>query len=375
MKKINLILTNYFFLLLIFIFYSYFLVDPNFTLFNHSLWTDFRNFVINIGYYRRDLSWMIYLFLILLLFFFHHQLTKNYQKLNLRILIFSLGFLTLFSYPFLSHDFFNYMFDARIFTYYNKNPYLYKALDFPSDSWLRFMHWTHRSYPYGPVFLLISFLPSFLSFGKFILNFFLFKLIWIMFFIVSIYLLNKLNKKWAVFFATHPLVIIEGLINAHNDLVALSLAIFGIYLLVKEKKIFSRILFLLSAGIKYLTIPLLFLSKKNKKINQLIFIFSIVFVLIVSFFGEIQPWYFLSVFVFLPIFTKLIEKLNIFFAGLLFSYYPYIRLGGWDSVEKINLKHWIIFFGFLINIFYLIGVKLKFNWDKIKKNEKDNKKN
>ncbi len=367
MKKIQLILINYFFLILIFIFYSYFLIDPNFTLFNHPLWTGFRNFVVNIGYYQRELSWWIYFILVLLLFFFHFLLIKNYKKINLRIIVLLLGLLTLFSYPFLSHDFFNYLFDARIFTYYGKNPYLYKALDFPSDPWLRFMHWTHRTYPYGPVFLFISFLPSFFSFGKFILNFFLFKLLWIIFFAFSIYFLTKLKKKWALFFATHPLIIVEGLINAHNDFIALSLAAFGIYFLTREKKIFSRVLFLLSVGIKYLTLPLLFLSKINQKMNFLIFALLIIAILTISFLGEIQPWYFLALLAFLPIFPRLIEKLNIFFAGLLFSYYPYIRLGGWDSIEKINLKHQIILIGFLLNIFYLIGLKLK-------KNETDGKK-
>ncbi len=359
---------SYFLTIFFLIFYSYFLVDPNFTFFNHSLWTGFRNFVVNIGYYQRELSWWIYFILVLLLFFFHFLLIKNHKKINLRIIVLVLGLLTLFSHPFLSHDFFNYLFDARIFTYYGKNPYLYKALDFPSDPWLRFMHWTHRTYPYGPIFLIISFFPSFFSFGKLILNFFLFKLVWIIFFTLSIYFLNKLNKKWALFFATHPLIIVEGLINAHNDLIALSLALFGFYLLAKEKKIFYRVLFLLSAGIKYLTVPLIFLSKKNKKVNYLIFGLLIAAIFLVSFIGEIQPWYFLSLFVFLPIFPKLIEKLNIFFAGLLFSYYPYIRLGGWDSIEKINLKHQIILVGFLLNIFYLIGVKLKRNETIYKKN-------
>ena len=34
------------------------------------------------------------------------------------------------------------------------------------------------------------------------------------------------------------------------------------------------------------------------------------------------------------------------------SYYPYIRLGGWDTADKVNLKHQIIFIFFLINVFY-----------------------
>ena len=39
--------------------------------------------------------------------------------------------------------------------------------------------------------------------------------------------LNKLNTKWAIFFATNPFVLIEGLTNAHNDFIAVGLAILG----------------------------------------------------------------------------------------------------------------------------------------------------
>jgi len=42
---------------------------------------------------------------------------------------------------------------------------------------------------------------------------------------------------------------------------------------------------------------------------------------------------------------------------LLFSYYPYIRLGGWDSLEKLSLKHIIILVFFFINIIYFVFLK------------------
>ena len=78
------------------------------------------------------------------------------------------------------------------------------------------------------------------------------------------------------------------------------------------------------------------------------------------FFAEIQPWYFLSLFALLPYFEELISRLNIFFLGLLLSYYPYIRLGGWDSVEKLALKHIIIIIFLMINSGYFLLHKLKY---------------
>lgn len=350
----------YTFFLIVLAIYSYVLVDPNFTLFNSTLWTTFRNTVVYFGYYQRYWSWIVYLALIIILFGFYLYFLKRVKKYNPFKLAMLIGGILLFSYPFLSHDFFNYLFDAKIVTLYFKNPYFYKALDFPADPWLRFMHWTHRPYPYGPIFLLITLIPSFLSFGKLVLSFFLFKITWFMFYILSVYLLNKLNKKWAMIFATHPLIIIEGLVNSHNDLIAVSLAIIGIFYLYKKKNLISKLILLFSGGIKYITLPLLFVSRKNKKVNVYIFLSLSFILLYLSLTTEIQPWYFLAVFAFLPFFENIVSQLNIFFVGLLLSYYPYVKLGGWDSVEKLQLKHIIIIIFLMINSVYFLLHKLKY---------------
>ncbi|PIV09543.1 hypothetical protein COS31_05185 [Candidatus Roizmanbacteria bacterium CG02_land_8_20_14_3_00_36_15] len=351
----------YIFFLLVLSIYGYALVDPNLTLINSPFWTQFRNVLVYLGYYQRQWSWVIYLILIIILFFFSFYFVKHSKKIKPLRLALIIGILLLLSYPFLSHDFFNYLFDAKILTFYGKNPYLYKALDFSSDPWLRFMHWTHRTYPYGPVFLLITLVPSFFSFGKFIISFFLFKITWLFFYLLAVYYLNKLNKKWAIIFTTHPLILIEGLVNAHNDLIATSLAIIGIYYLFKEKNLFARLLLLLSGGIKYITLPLIFLvrPKTHPRGVVLILIGLLIILGYLTFFSEIQPWYFLVLFVFLPYFEKLVYRLNIFFLGLLLSYYPYIRLGGWDSVEKLSLKHIIILAFSIINLIYFLWFSTK----------------
>ncbi|MFS8160257.1 MAG: hypothetical protein ACMG6E_08635, partial [Candidatus Roizmanbacteria bacterium] len=105
-----------------------------------------------------------------------------------------MGLFSIVMYPLLSKDFFNYLFDAKILTFYHQNPYLHKALDYPLDPWLRFMNWTHRVYPYGPAFLPITLIPSFLSFGKLIINFALFKALFALAYIHSTYLLTKMDR-------------------------------------------------------------------------------------------------------------------------------------------------------------------------------------
>ena len=353
------IIFAYSLILLVLSIYSYSLVDPNLTFVSNRWWEFFRERMIELGYYRRDLSWLIYLSIIILLFAAYFYFKKKYKRLNALKLAIIISALTLISYPFLSHDFFNYMFDAKLVTYYHVNPYLFKALDFPSDPWIRFMHWTHRTYPYGPIFLLITLLPSYFSLGKFFLSFLFFKLTFIAFYLLAVYYLNKLNKRYAILFATNPLVIIEGLVNSHNDLISVAIAMIGIFFLVKNKSLKSRSFFLLSAGIKFITFPVLFLFRRQLKLNKIIFALLFGAIIYLSFKSEIQPWYFLNLFIFLPFFEEIINRMNIFFFGLLLSYYPYIRLGGWDTSDKIILKHWIITAGALLNIFYLIFLQIK----------------
>lgn len=340
--------------------YSYASMDPNFTLVNSPYWTSFRETMVTFGYYHRGISWLLYLIAILLLFGFHFYFVKYHTKVRLIYIVIAVGVGLFFSYPFLSHDFFNYLFDAKIVTVYHQNPYLYKALDFPQDEWLRFMHWTHRTYPYGPVFLLLSLIPSSLGAGKLILNFFFFKLLYLFFFIIAIYSIQKMNKKWAIFFATQPLILIEGLVSLHNDFIALCLGVIGIYYLHEKKNLFGRILLILSGGIKYITIPFIFWLHKIRSINYAV-IASIVIILgYLSFFYEVQPWYFLALFILLPWYERFLFQMHIFFAGLLFSYYPYIRLGGWDSFDKINLKHTIIVIFLIANILLFFANMLLF---------------
>ena len=349
---------NYFLysiIILFFSIYSYSLVALNLTLFNHKLWDSFRNFIIQIGYFNRGLSTIIFFsgIVILYLLYFLSQKTKP-SPIKLALVI---GSVSLIAYPFLSHDFFNYMFDAKILTFYGKNPYLFRALDFPADHWIRFMHWTHRVYPYGPTFLPITLIPSFLSGGKFILSLFFFKLTFTLFYLAAVWAVNKIDKNKALIIATHPLIIIEGLITPHNDLIAMSLGLIGVYLLF-NKNVWSRILFFLSGLIKYSTLPILLISKKNKWLNILAFIGILVPLFYLSFYSEIQPWYFLSLFIFLPIFPDLIKKTELFLMGLICSYYPYIMLGGWNSKDKVDLKHQIIIYFFIANLVSLSIYKI-----------------
>lgn len=347
-------------LLLLFSLYSYALMDPNITLLNSPVWAFFRDKMVYFGYYQRPLSTLVYFLLIAGLFAFHILFLKSKKNMNPVKLSILIGLLLLFSYPFLSHDFFNYLFDEKILTYYHQNPYLFKALDFPHDQWTRFMHWTHRTYPYGPTFLLVMLPASFLSFGKFLLAFILGKMTFIGLYILSVFYLAKADKKQALFFATNPLIIVEGVMNSHNDIAALSFVLAGMYYLTKKTNIWATVFFILSAGIKYITLPVFVFFTRYKNKNILVAAGTVLLVLIVSYKMEIQPWYFLNIFILLPLFSRFFSNLTIFFAGLLISYYPYILYGDWGNPKNVMLKHMVILIAVCLNLFWL-AKKYKFN--------------
>ncbi len=345
-----------FFIIICLSIYSYALIDPNLTLVSHPWWIAFRDPMVILGYHMRPISAGIYITLLISLFLLHLYMLKQYKKYSPFKIALGIGGLLLVSYPMFSHDFFNYIFDAKILTFYGKNPYEYMPADFPADEWLRFMHWTHRSYPYGPSFLFVTLIPSFLAFGKFILNFVLFKLLFVISYIVGVYFLEKLHKRWATILATHPLILIEGLVNAHNDMISVTFGIIGVYYLWQKRQIFSRVWLLLSAAVKYLTLPVLILTKDNNKLNILSLCGQIALLFYLTIYSEIQPWYFLPLFIFVPVFPKLIDKIQIFLLGLLLAYYPYIRYGGWDTVEKVQMKHQIIWVFVVLNVLYLLYI-------------------
>jgi len=361
------ILLGLYFLLIFFLsIYSYALVDPNITFFNHPLWTSFRNIMVEFGYNRRQDSWLVYLSIIILLFVFNYVFVTKYKKLTFSPFKIALivGILLVFSFPFLSHDFFSYIFYTRILTFYHHNPYTYLAGDFYLDPWLRFTQWTGNNYPYGPIYLLITAVPSLLGFAKFAPTFFLFKITTTVFYLLAVNFLQKLNKRWAIMFAINPLIIIEGLVNGHNDLIGVSLVIVGLYYLFKKKKILSTLFIVLSIGIKYLTFPFLLILTKFKKNKLLILLFILGTIIFWTIKSEIQPWYFIILFGLLPFYEDLIFRFNIFFFGLLMSYYPYVRFGGWGKVlywttsQKVEYKHNVILIFFFINVVYIFYVSL-----------------
>lgn len=149
-----------------------------------------------------------------------------------------------FSANALSHDIFNYIFNAKMITVYQANPHESVALDFATDPWLRFMHNVHTPAPYGYGWTLFSLFPYVLSFGKFVVAFFSMKLWMLVGYVWLIWAVwqwlaeewvqpREVWKRWW-WLAAHPLLLIETLMNGHNDVWMMAPAITGLWLVKRE---------------------------------------------------------------------------------------------------------------------------------------------
>ncbi len=316
MKRINLFFTSYIIVVIVLFIYSFTQVDLSLTLSQSSIYQILQKQLQYLGFFDRPLSALIFSAISFLLFLFYlsflYLAKKDLLKLNTtKILIFLTFIILVFSYNAFSYDLFNYIFDAKILTHYGQNPYLHKPMDFVQDPMLSFMRWTHRLYPYGPSWLVLTVPLSFIGFNFFLPTFFLFKAMIGLTYLGSVYLIYKISKVLfpknaifnTVFFAFNPLIIIEGLVSAHNDFPLVFFALLAIYLYLIKRKALSFLSLLFSIGVKFSTavlVPifaLVFYFEKRKKnipwenIFLVSVVFSLIAVILVTMRTTFQPWY------------------------------------------------------------------------------------
>jgi hypothetical protein len=312
-----------------------------------------------VGYFQRPVSLYIYIGLLGLLFFWYfyflkQALAKKIEKKFVWKMLVATTAILVFSYNAFSYDLFNYIFDAKIYTHYQLNPYLHKALDFPGDPMLSFMRWTHRVYPYGPFWLFLTIPLSYIGTNLFIPTFFLFKFIMAGSFLGCLYFIGKIFQKIAprkevyglVFFGFNPLILIESLVSSHLDIVMAFFAVWALYQLIQKKFVWALVLLIFSIGIKFSTIFLipvfvyLFFVLLKKKVvnwgNVFLYATSLMLTAVILssvYSGNFQPWYLV-----LPItfaagiahrYFILIPSFALSFFALL-AYGPFLFFGNWD---------------------------------------------
>ncbi len=405
-RRLPFLAAIYFFVLFAYSVFTYTFTDPNLVLTSFQPYWNFQVWMWQVFYSNRPLTSLVYTGLITALLvayvLIYKQLKLQKPKISwmrqVGIMLLLISPL-LISYNALSHDVFNYIFNARMVVEYQQNPHVTTALQFPDDLWTRFMHNTHTAAPYGQGWTALSLAPYILGMGRFLPTWLLFRIFMLvsyaaLFFAVRYFhqlLYRKpLQAEKAALLFLNPLFAIEIISNMHNDLWMMVPAVFGLALMVKynlaeEKEMDRRhlamgiILILISIAVKLVTVVLLplvlillLLGFPAKNIqNNLVPAGSLInlelmigsfkkwlvqfvpaaaaFLLLIPLFLEgskrFHPWYLSWAFVFLPLlmFAPLKHILLIFSFSSLFRYLPWIYQNGYTNevLVKQQLITWL----------------------------------
>lgn len=328
---------------LAFFLYSYGFTDFNLTLSSHPAVTGFVSWSQQLAMFDRPLSLKIYLLLVTASFLLYLLILKSAHKLTSfpwRPVIL-LAAVYVFAYPLLSSDVFKYLFGAKTIFVYHANPHLVAPQVFEGDTWLRFMRWIHTPSPYGPIETVAASLAYLAAFGKFVPTLYLYKLMQLGWYLLSIWLIGKLatpTKRLSaqLYFAANPLILWEWLANAHNDAIMLSLLLLSIYFLKLGRQWSSLLALLLSIGVKFVTVvylPLVIFVKKTSLSTTFSYLMATLLLapLLYHYSIQYQPWYVTWLIPFAALLGRPWLKLTIaaYSLGSLLRYLPFIATGFW----------------------------------------------
>lgn len=198
---------------------------------------------------------------------------------------------TLLSFPALSTDVFDYIATNRVLFVHQANPWLEAPQNFPQDEFIYLGSWKFRASVYGPVQFLFSSFVHGVAGNSIIANIIGFKLTGLIFTGAAIWLMKKWLEQFAsenltyglAVFAWNPLIHIEIIGNAHNDIIMAFFALLGFYWVSTTKSIQAAIGFAMAVLAKVATllyIPIIAIWLLTRKRKRRATTFLVVFVLI-----------------------------------------------------------------------------------------------
>lgn len=351
----------YFYPIILFLYsiYSYTQVVPNLILSSSYTFWDFQQFMWQIGYHNRPLSSYLYVAIMIAMFGCYWLIMKsiknNYLTFKKALIMFGLCIAALTpSYTALSSDIFNYIMNAKMMHVYNASPYSHAAWDFTGDPLLSFMMNIHTTTPYGYVWTALGYLTYFLSFGSLQLGMLAFRMLATLAVIIvgwGIYMISDKDKLWRMgYFIFNPLVLLEAVNNAHNDIMMMAFFIAGIAIWIKYRRqkimlagLFLVVNWVLSVYTKLVTVvtPAIFVFYYaiRKHLPWFNWADITTFALIAGMYADgskrFFPWYFLW-----PISIAALAKsdytirmMTIFSITAVFSYIFYLYTGEYSQTQ------------------------------------------
>lgn len=167
--------------------------------------------------------------------------------------------------PVFSSDIFSYAMFGRLSVIYDANPYVTTPLGrAATDPLMTYVAWGNITSPYGPVWAMLSAVVALGHHATPVVLVLRFKLLSLGATLLDGWLIYQLVKQrsrawapWAYLaFAWNPLVIVDGVINGHNDVVILAFVLSGAWVL-RRRPALSVAFLVMSALIKYSTVPML----------------------------------------------------------------------------------------------------------------------
>jgi hypothetical protein len=325
--------------------YSYGFLDFNLTLSSTPLFLNFVAPLQRLVYFERPQSTRVYAMILLLMFMIYTGLlaywkTRKLVQFPWKPILLIITILTL-AYPMLSYDVFNYMFHGKILWFYHVSPHIHAPLEFTGDLWLRFMRWVHTPSAYGPVFTAIESPAYLLGLGKFVPVLYLMKITMSGFFVWCIYLAGKIGGQLGLskakivqsqmLLALNPFLLLDVVVNGHNDAVMMALFLLSLYYSLKSKLVPSLLSLAASIGTKFvtaLTLPIYFIKSPKMKV---IFSFVVLLIPVLVSPGRFQPWYLVWAIIPAVLVDHALTRIWVVLASLagLIYYVPYIETGFW----------------------------------------------
>ncbi len=177
------------------------------------------------------------------------------------LLILGPGIANVALYPAGALDVFNYMIELKLTFHYDQNPYLVTFEGFRADSFAKPAFLVDILLFYGPAWLVASWIPvAITGFDDVIqtlvgLKVFNFALLGTAALLIAAYQRDRRAGWPAVVFLANPLILFEGVANAHNDVLLATLLI-GAMLALQRRSPLAGPLLALSALVKVYTVVL-----------------------------------------------------------------------------------------------------------------------
>lgn len=183
-------------------------------------------------------------------------------RIGILLFVIGPGIANILLYPVGALDVFNYMIELKLTYHYDQNPYLVTFAGYRDDPFALPAFLVDVPLFYGPVWLLVSGIPAavvgFEDFVHLLLALKIFNLLLLAVTALAIYTYQEASKQgWlaAYLFLANPLILFEGVGNAHND-VLMTLFMIAALLALKRRSWTAGALLTLSVLVKFITVIL-----------------------------------------------------------------------------------------------------------------------